>query len=286
MKNDSFVAFILTHGRPDNVYTYKSLITSGYTGRIVFVVDNEDKTIDQYRKNFGEENVYVFNKEKVSHTFDEADNFKDRRAIVYARNVCFDIAQELGFRYFIELDDDYTSFNYSFSDNLQYDGKIKIKDIDHIFDSMIDCLNSSDQISTIAMAQGGDFIGGESSAFWKKKVARKAMNSFVCDVNKRFQFVGRINEDVNTYTSQASRGLLLFTTALVRLNQKQTQSNSGGMTDIYLDNGTYVKSFYSIIFSPSSVKIGLMGNKDMRLHHHVKWNNTTPKILDESFKKE
>ena len=38
-----FAAFILTHGRPDNVLTYDSLKKAGYTGRIVLIIDNEDK---------------------------------------------------------------------------------------------------------------------------------------------------------------------------------------------------------------------------------------------------
>ena len=50
---DNFAVFILTHGRPDNVITYKTLQRQGYTGPVYIIVDNEDKTIDLYRKNFG-----------------------------------------------------------------------------------------------------------------------------------------------------------------------------------------------------------------------------------------
>jgi len=56
------------------------------------------------------------------------------------------------------------------------------------------------------------------------------------------------------------------------------------MTDIYQDNGTYIKSFYSVIFQPSSVTVSLMGNKNMRLHHRVNWIYTTPQILDQKYK--
>ena len=63
MKNKDFVAMILSHGRPNNVYTYKTLRNYGYTGDIIIVVDNEDKTIDEYKKNF--DNVVVFNKQKI-----------------------------------------------------------------------------------------------------------------------------------------------------------------------------------------------------------------------------
>jgi len=46
MRHDSFAALILTHGRPDNVITERTLRRQGYTGRIVFVLDDEDKTAD------------------------------------------------------------------------------------------------------------------------------------------------------------------------------------------------------------------------------------------------
>lgn len=42
MKNNCFVALILTHGRPDNVHTVKTLRKCGYTGDIIIVLDNED----------------------------------------------------------------------------------------------------------------------------------------------------------------------------------------------------------------------------------------------------
>jgi hypothetical protein len=139
---------------------------------------------------------------------------------------------------------------------------------------------------SIAMAQGGDFIGGAGSGTAKsKKLKRKCMNSFICSTERPFKFNGRINEDVNTYTYKASIGHIFFTIPTLSLEQETTQSNKGGMTDIYLDKGTYIKSFYSVIFSPSSVKVALMGDKNKRLHHRVSWNNAVPVILNEIHKK-
>ncbi|BEA58584.1 hypothetical protein VEE10_18460 [Escherichia coli] len=56
---DDFCAFILTHGRPDKVLTYRKLRRAGYTGKIFIVVDDEDKTRNQYMAEFGEQ-VLVF----------------------------------------------------------------------------------------------------------------------------------------------------------------------------------------------------------------------------------
>jgi len=280
----NFAAFILTHARPDNVVTYNTLKKTGYTGKIYIIIDNEDKTSKDYYNRFGDK-VIMFDKKEIAKTFDEADNFNDRRAIVYARNACFNIAKDLGIKYFIQLDDDYTTFRFASNNKGEYiTEKTSITNLDGIFTAMLNFYKTTN-IHSIAMAQGGDFIGGENSRVFKEKLARKCMNSFICSTDRPFQFVGRINEDVNNYTHKGSLGYLFFTIASVRLQQKQTQSNEGGMTDIYLDNGTYIKSFYSVIFQPSSVTIALMGNKNKRLHHRVNWNATTPVILDEKYKK-
>lgn len=289
MQNNDFCAFILTHGRPDRVYTYQSLKKHGFTGKIFIVVDDEDKTIAEYQTNFGKENVIVFKKSEIAKTFDEADNFNDRRAIIYARNVCFQLAKDLGYKYFIQLDDDYTAFRYTFDNNQKYiTQSILIKQLDKVLDAMVDFYKSTN-ILTVAMSQGGDFIGGPGSnvakLYMEGKPSRKAMNSFICSTERPFQFFGRINEDVNTYTNLAFRGGLFLTFARIRLEQKQTQSNAGGMTELYLDSGTYVKSFYTVMYQPSSVKIKLMGAVNKRLHHAVKWENTVPMILDEKYKK-
>ena len=88
---NNFAVFILSNGRPDRVYTYETLRRHGYTGRIVLVVDDLDKTKDEYIEKYGSD-VVVFDKRAAAKTFDQADNFDDMRAIVYARNACFDIA--------------------------------------------------------------------------------------------------------------------------------------------------------------------------------------------------
>lgn len=112
------------------------------------------------------------------------------------------------------------------------------------------------------------------------------MNSFFCSTERPFKFMGRINEDVNAYTLLGSTGDLFLTIPNVSLKQTDTQSNDGGLTDIYLDQGTYVKSFYSVMFCPSSVKVGMLNTERSRLHHRVSWNNAIPVILNEKYKKQ
>lgn len=278
---DDFAVFILTHGRANNVVTYKTLEKQGYTGKIYIVIDNEDSQAEEYRQKF--RNVLMFDKKAVAKTFDTMDTEENRKTIVYARNACFDLAKQVGVRFFLELDDDYTSFEIREEKN----GKLKarnIKRLDDVFQAMIDFLVDSGA-DTVAFAQGGDLIGGKDGGMYKQRIKRKAMNTFFCDVEKRFDFVGRINEDVNTYTRYGNVGWLGITVVDCVVNQKQTQKNDGGMSEVYRDNGTYLKSFYSVMGRPDCVKIGMMGNCYYRMHHKIDWDLCVPKILNEAHKK-
>ena len=277
---DRFAVFILTHGRPDKVITYRTLRNQGYTGVIYIIVDNEDKTIDRYRENYGDA-VIVFDKLAISKTFDTGDNFEDRRAVVYARNACWKIAEELGLDYFLQLDDDYRVFNYKFTAQMVSTEK-PVLNIDRLFCVVLDYYKKI-SAATIALAQNGDFLGGvrggDLSRVWLK---RKAMNVFFCATSRPFQFVGRINEDVNTYTSYGNRGLLMGTIFSAAIIQESTQTSEGGMTGLYLNEGTYIKSFYTIMYCPSFVKVYMMGDTHKRMHHRISWNNAVPKILSEN----
>jgi hypothetical protein len=285
MMNNNFAAFILTHGRPEKVYTYNALKKANYTGKIFLIIDNEDKFSDKYIEIYGKENVIIFNKLEISKKFDQFDNFEERRSIVYARNASFEIADKLGLDFFIQLDDDYTDFRYKYDNNLNYKDKINPKNLDKLFDIILEFYKNI-PAKAICIAQGGDFIGGKNGSLARNlKLKRKAMNTFFCSTKRKFKFIGRINEDVNTYTSYQSKGNLFFTIPNLAINQLMTQTNSGGMADMYLESGTYIKSFYTIICQPSSVYINLMGSINKRLHHRISWKNTVPVILSEDFKK-
>lgn len=286
MKNKDFAVFILTHGRPNNIKTTSTLKHCGYTGRIYYIVDNEDKTINKYIENFGIENVKIFDKKFYADNIDEGNNFDERRTIIHARNACFDIAKELGITYFLELDDDYTSFEWRYESN---DGKKllvhKINNLDIIINLFLNFYKNTRFVS-IAFAQGGDFIGGVKNPYIiKRLLMRKGMNSFFCSVKRRFQFVGAMNEDVNTYTTLGSRGKLFGTIPMISLVQSATQQNKNGITDMYVKYGTYCKSFTTVMMVPSSTKVTMMNSKNPRIHHTINWKCTVPKIIEEKYKK-
>jgi hypothetical protein len=147
-------------------------------------------------------------------------------------------------------------------------------------------LKGAPQVRSIAMAQGGDYIGGVSNdIFTSLNRKRKLMNVYFNATDRPYEFYGRINEDTNCYVQNGKVGQVFLTHPSIHVNQLQTQSNAGGLTEFYLETGTYVKSFYTVLFNPSAVQVRMMGEAHKRLHHHVEWENAVPKIIRETIRK-
>ena len=211
------------------------------------------------------------------------DQSEDRRAILYARCATYDIAEDLGLTYFLQLDDDYSNFRSRVveGDSLR---TVYVRDFDRLVDIMIEFLEKSNA-HTVAMSQIGDFIGGIDSKVCKDRLARKAMNSFFCKVDRRLVWSGRMNEDVTAYVTLGSRGYLFLTVADVSIDHLPTQSLSGGMSESYSDSGTYIKTFYTVMSAPSCVKVYTVGSSHKRVHHSIDWEHAVPKIISGDFKK-
>lgn len=284
MSVNNFAVFILTHGRPDNVMTYKSLRKQGYSGKIYLIVDDKDKTRHEYIEKYKGE-VILFSKEEIAKRFDLMDSFENDKVIVYARNVCWQIARELNLDFFIQLDDDYTEF-FLMDDRRKK--HVHTTSLDWAFNAFLRCLDST-KVRTLAFAQGGDFIGGFEGSTYKMRYKRKSMNSFFFKVGKEEEdmlFIGRMNEDVNSYLLGGMRGKIFIQTSEAMINQKSTQQNAGGMTEAYKSNGTYVKTFYSVINAPSCCKVSVMrSHANNRIHHQINWKSAAVKILRESNRK-
>lgn len=279
---NNFGVFILTHGRPTKIPTYRTIRRHGYTGKIWLILDNEDITIPAYEKKYPDE-VYIFDKSEAALITDTMDNEDHNQGVVFARNMTWSIAKELGLDYFIVLDDDYFDWRHITNEyHNVVEHRIKIVDLDSAFAALVKFLDTT-SLSTIAMGQGGDFYGGPETHIRRPK--RKAMNSFVCSTKRPFKFLGRLNEDVNAYVLLGSQGLIFLTTMKLALYQSATQSRIGGLTELYMNSGTYVKSFFTVMCHPSSTRVTLMVSKHSRLHHRINWNYAVPKIISPEYKK-
>ena len=280
MLPDNFAVIIPTHGRHDRVFTHDTLRKSGYTGDIYLLCDDEDDQLNPYKKKYGKM-VLVFSKDDYAGKFDKMDNFGNKACVVYARNAMWDAARSVGLTHFAVLDDDYTSIKYRITPDGGYHGKL-MKNTDGVFAAYINFLKTSG-VDTVCFAQGGDYIGGRDSSKVNNgfKVSRKMMNLYFFSADKPIEFKGTINEDLTSSVTEGQRGQIILTSLMSSVDQKETQSNAGGLTDIYLEVGTYVKSFYSVMAAPSCVKIASMGDGHLRIHHEVRWKNAVPKIIRE-----
>ena len=282
MKND-YCVFILSYKRPDRVDTLKTLRKQGFSGKIYIVVGEDDPLKKEYIRKFGDDMIVSFDKRNYEWV-DLADNEFDRvNTVVFARNAVYDIAKKLGYEYFIVLDDDYIGFHWMIDSLFRYK-RIKIKNLDKVFDVCWRFYKNTN-IDILSFAQDGDFIGGRvqlldllfgDDVIWR----RKAMQIYFCSVNRRVEFIGRMNDDVNTYVYWGSRGKIFMTIWIISIHQRMTQQNRGGLTDMYKENGTYWKSFTTILYNPRGVKISLLGRRWKRVHHFVLWKNVVPLILE------
>lgn len=286
MKNNlaDFCAVIFSHKRAGDVATYKLLRKRGYTGAIRIVVDDSDPQLPDYLQTYPGE-VIIFSKDEAYDPAHEVDNFPERRSVLYARNMVHRLMREAGFRYFVQLDDDYYHFAFRFKREWQNNKSTTIiHDLDTVFSLLLRFYISVPYLTTFAICQGGDFIGGGEGKVGKWK--RKAMNFFLCDIDRPFTFLGKLNDDVNSSLLQRDGSRVFLSTTLFSLDQGNTQENTGGLTDIYRAYGTYVKSFYSVIVAPSAVSVRLMGDNHLRLHHEVRWDAVAPKIIAPRYRKE
>lgn len=277
MESKDFAVFILSHGRADTITTYKALRDGGYTGRTYVVIDNEDDQEDLYRQKFGDD-IIQFDKRDYLEKTDLGDLDTDRRIGVFARNFIQDEAKRLGYKFHLQLDDDVHGFTYRFAQ-----GKVlralHCSHLDEVFSGMVEYMKET-PITSLSFALSAYNMGGIDGSI-NEGMTRKTMTTFLMRADDIQYFHMRMNDDITTSLINGMRGKLYYSYLPIEVEVDKTQVKAGGMTDIYQKNGTYRKSFYSVMCCPSCVKVSAMGITDFRIHHEISWNNAVPKLLSE-----
>lgn len=277
MENKDFAVFILSHGRADTISTYRALRDGGYTGRTYVVIDNEDYQEDLYRQKFGDD-IIQFDKRDYLEKTDLGDLDTDRRIGVFARNFIQDEAKRLGYKFHLQLDDDVHGFTYRFAQ-----GKVlralHCSHLDEVFSGMVEYMKET-PITSLSFALSAYNMGGVDGSI-NEGMTRKTMTTFLMRADDIQYFHMRMNDDITTSLINGMRGKLYYSYLPIEVEVDKTQVKAGGMTDIYQKNGTYRKSFYSVMCCPSCVKVSAMGITDYRIHHTISWNNAVPKLLSE-----
>jgi hypothetical protein len=282
---DEMCVFILSHERPERVRTIRSLEKAGYTGEWRVVVDRDDGNLAEYKARF-EDKLFVFDKASVADEIDLADNFPGRQTPLFAREKVWEWAEEMGLDYFMVMDDDYYYIEYKVDPDGSPAPEGKwAKNLDQVIEEMRAYMEGA-PIDCLAFSQGGDWIGGTpSGSDTGFSTRRKVMNAYLFRTDRRFDFKGRFNDDVNTYVQHGNLGRVLLTFMPVKLDQEDTQDQGGGITEAYEKYGTYVKSFYTVMHAPSCTTINGMGQNHRRWHHRISWRNALPKIVPEKYRK-
>ena len=132
-----FAVMICTHGRPNSQYTYEALRNGGYTGKIIFIVDDEDNTVSELEENikFGmyDGEIKMFCKQHYIDTVDIGRRPSDakRAAVLYAKCACEDLAKDMALDAFIIVDDDLTNFRYRYEEDGHLKS-LKVRNLDKV----------------------------------------------------------------------------------------------------------------------------------------------------------
>ena len=298
MNNKKYCIFIISYKRAkicrDN--TFNMLKSINCKASIYIVCSDDDPTIEEYYNIYGKENVLIFNKLDIQKRFniDLCDCYYGEnnrmQGTVWVRNACYELAEKLGFKYFLVLDDDYTSFNsryimYETQKNKEvlnffYDIFKQIS-FDEFSSCMFDIIDSQPFIACTGFAHIADYIGGVNN--FKKGLKFKVINVFFLTTEKRIRFVGRMNDDINTYLLNNNVGRLFLSLYDIFVQMLEVRKVKGGMLDLYKKFNSWMQGFYSVICSPSAVKLGMIGKLDKnnnRIRHKLKHDRFTPKIIN------
>lgn len=278
-----YAVFILSHGRAKDIKTVKTLKKFGYTGEWFVVIDDLDKQKYMYKTKFDKDRLIIFDKKKVAEQTDTGDCSDELNVGVFARNFIIDETHRRGYKYHVQLDDDFTGFTFRYVKGKKIASK-RCNNLDVLFDSVIEYLKNT-QMQVLSFALSSDYLGGVNNKKYFKGLFPKTMGTFFIKTEGCPKFCMRMNDDVTTGALYNHKGVLYRTISMIQTETPQTQSMAGGMTEVYRNSGTYRKAFYSVMCLPSSAKIMAMGITDFRIHHRIEWETCVPKIISERYKK-
>ncbi len=278
-----FAVFILTHGRPNNQITVKTLQNLGYTGAWYLVVDDQDDTFDEYVRVWGVDRIIVFHKDYFIRNTDTGLHTPVPKFAVFARNAIEHIAKTMGYKTFMMLDDDITKFRVRLpkGDSLKsygFNGKFS-EIIDKSVDFILDC-----DIACMGLGFCNLYIGGVSNFNTENPRQRLCAEAFIRNTSHPVSWRLNMVEDMITSIDAAMAGDVWFQFLPIQCEIKMSEGVvDGGNSDVYRQLGMYRISFMPVIAYPSSNAVR---------RGKTTWASTTtpdkciPKIISSRYRKE
>lgn len=270
--------YIISKGRP-NCTTAQTLEKIGFPGEWFIVCGNNDETLPEYRKKWGER-VLVFDWHEEVKRSDLLDNFgveKMGSGAVPVRNATRAISEARGEKRHWQFDDDY----YGFLTKRMVNGKLK--------DSRLDGAGFYQRLTRLGryadsagLANIGFAVDAEAHPSSFFKAAKRVFNAHNLPSGESLfvRWRARMNDDLINGIETWRGGKAEMALKSMYISMRDTQAESGGNTEIYQAHGTVRKAAYAILIDPLNVKLVV---KYGRYHHRVNWRGVCPKIIHERF---
>lgn len=280
MKNSEYIdIFIPSYHRPHNNKTAKYFIGNGYPAEKIHVVcDSEADDIAEYEteRDLQGYQLHIFDMDEARARYDYVHRpSKARRSAGQARNMFYDIAEELGITFYIVIDDDTSHFEYR--PFVKYMRKARIEEVVKTF-VMIKALMQKHHLGVFGLSQTGEMFGADYDT---KLLRWKVMNVTFYDTryiyrgergvqdNDTSQFVNIYNEGY--FTASLRSGIVL--------SQAPSATQSGGLTDLYQECKLLNKALVTVIQFPSAIVAEKQVMNGNRLHHHINARYLIPKVM-------
>lgn len=271
--------YIISKGRPQ-CRTAKTLVNMGYPGKWFIVCGTNDETLQEYKKNWGH-HVLTFDFEEQIKSTDTLDNFGFEQKASGAcpvRNATMKISQQRGELRHWQFDDDYNDFRRisdDFSKMCRFDSGREFEE--WLFN--LAKLGHKAKMRNIGFPPGSDTY--VDNAFTFSGRVFNAHNLHSTD-DLFVTWVGRMNDDtINAINVWRSGGYEMSIRAM-NMTMPNTQSVEGGLSEMYIADGTVRKSAYPILVAPCAAKLTI---KFGRYHHRIEWVKIRPKLLHEKWSK-
>jgi hypothetical protein len=277
-----FAIFICTHGRPNKQLTLNMLLEGGYTGKWYLVLDDTDKTIQQYIDEYGADKVIIFNKNYYINHTETISNKPLYACIVYAKNAVEDIARSMNLDAFIIADDDLQRFRLRYPQG----DVLKSYSIRHSMDKLIqdniDFVLNSDIVATSFCTTSMYCCG--VSAFTPDSYQRyRVPYVFVFRNPKhKVEWIADFPEDSVTAYRENRVGHTMLTIPDIQIDSVAPAKRlEGGMTDTYRQDGVRI-CMRAVIAEPAFIKIGYYKGQFLPMYPRKK---SFPKIISGRYKK-
>lgn len=276
--NDLNTIFILNYKRK-RIFTIETLEKIGYDGNIVIILQDTDPYIDYIKETYGKYEIEVINRDEAIIPELSMDNFNDTKCVYPNRNISRELAEKRGLIRYWLFDDDYTRFAYKNSKN-----KTKVINKAETLKALFSA------ISEFGYKTGAANVGFVQAVanYGKYDTRKKVYNFHNLPTDKKLflEFRGRTNEDMVQGIDGAMRAKLIVGFTNVRGLAKPPEEQTGGLTEIYSQDGQYNKSYYAILANPGISKISKQFTTLTRYYHKVNLSKIAPKIVPIKYKKE